>query len=109
MIPYADSIGAGIAFVLTGIFYAGIMVLMSDRVYHVGRRYGPLVCASILFILGSALMAWILDNEISQIWRIALALFITIFTTLFLLNKVERRKLFIKARTQLSKWGLYER
>jgi O-antigen/teichoic acid export membrane protein len=109
LIPYADSIGASIAFAFTGIFYASIMVLMSDRVYPVGRQYGPLVYASILFILGSALMAWMLDNEISLIWRIALAILIAIFATLFLLNKDERRKVFIKARTQFSKWAVYGR
>jgi uncharacterized membrane protein len=109
LIPYAGSIGASIAFAFTGIFYAGIMILMSDRAYPVQRRYDSLVYASLLFILGSTFMAWMLDNEISLIWRIALALFIAISTTLFLLSKLERRKVFIKLRTQLSKLAIYER
>lgn len=103
LIPYADSIGAAIAFAITGIFYAGIMVLMSDRVYPVGRRYDSLLYASILFILGSALMAWMLENEFSLIWRITLAVFIAISTAVFLLSKHERRKVFIKLHTQLSR------
>lgn len=103
LVPYADSIGAAIAFAITGIFYAGIMMLMSDRVYPVGRRYDLLLYASILFILGSVLMAWMLDNEISLIWRIALATFIAISITVLLLRKPERRKVFIKLRTQLSR------
>jgi O-antigen/teichoic acid export membrane protein len=109
LIPYAGSIGASIAFAFTGIFYAGIMILMSDRAYPVQRRYDSLVYASLLFILGSTFMAWMLDNEISLIWRIALALFIAISTTLFLLSRLERRKVFIKMRTQFSKLAIYER
>jgi len=103
LVPYADSIGASIAFALTGIFYAGIMILMSDRVYPVSRQYSSLVYASLLFILGSALMAWMLENEIYLIWRVMLAIFIAISATMFLLTKLERGKVLVQVRTQLSR------
>jgi hypothetical protein len=102
LVSYADAIGAAIAFAITGICYAGIMVSMSDRVYPIGRRYSSLICASVFFVLGSVFMAWMLEHEISIIWRIVLAIFIILLTTVFLLSKPERRKLFIRVRVRLS-------
>jgi O-antigen/teichoic acid export membrane protein len=103
LVPYAGSIGASVAYAFTGIFYALIMTGMSDHAYPVGRRYDLLLYASILFVICSVTIAWMLENEISILWRIAVALFSIVLISIFLLSSQERKKIIIMITSRFLK------
>jgi O-antigen/teichoic acid export membrane protein len=104
LIPLAGSMGAALAYAVTGLSYCLVMFWASDRVLPVGRRYAPLVLACIAFMAGCIAMAWMLAAQEVLAFRIVLAVVVTILSACLLTSRDERRNAIGKLGSQ---WGKF--
>jgi len=102
LIMQAGVFGAALACALTGLIYAVMMLVASDRVYPVSRRYGPIVIAAVVFCAGAGILSWMLQENAAVQWRVALAMPFIVASTWILSSESERDSLFQAAHARWS-------
>jgi len=93
LIPWIGIMGAAVAYSVTGIIYAAIMLWASDRVFPVGRPYARLAVTVAFFMLAAAAQTLAAAESCPVAWRLSAALLSLPFLVWFLTNQRDRQQL----------------
>ena len=92
LIPWIGVMGAALAYSITGLVYAGLMLWTSDKVFPVSRAYLRLIVSVILFLLSAATQTAASVHEWPTGWRLSTVAFTLVPLTWLLTTSHDRQQ-----------------
>ena len=93
-ISILGELGAAMAFALSGIAYATLMIFFSDKAYPINRNYKKLFLSSMVYISGGLWLSVCISQNITIEWRILSAIILIYIIIILLSTGDERTKVF---------------